>query len=163
MQGDCSASGEGKPQPSPLRSAACTDEVREDVVQTAPDLLQPSALAAVPGSALFKRSTGILSQSCGRFNSLQCGSETHVCAVWCSPIRLSISLSPLRLHVPLGRCSGACSFLNAVRAHRLSGPCSGAWAAQLRGSMRLQWRCCFEVLLSALLVIPAPCCWKEDN
>lgn len=137
MQGDCSASGEGKPQPSRLLSGARADEVCGDAAQTALDLLQPSALAAVPGSPLRKHSTGVLSQSCSRFNSLQRGSEMCVCAVWCSPVRLSICMSPLRICLPSGRWSGARSLLAAVCARRLPGLCCGTRVAQIRGSMRL--------------------------
>lgn len=129
-QGDCSASGEGKPQPSHLLSGARADEVCGDVVQAVPDPLQPSALAAVPRSALCKCSMGILSQSRGSFNSLQCRSEMRVSAVWCSPVRLGNCMSPLRLLLPLGCCSEVCSLLAALRAHRLPGPCSETREAQ---------------------------------
>lgn len=71
MRGDCSASGEGKPQPCHLLSRGCTNKVCGDVVQTPLDLLQPSALAAAPGSALPKRSTGLLSQRRSGVNNLQ--------------------------------------------------------------------------------------------
>ena len=88
--------------------------------------------------------------------------STHVCSLVLS-YKAQYPYSSLETAPSFGMWLGDMQPPHCCACRGLPGRAADPGVTQLRGIMPWQWVCCLQVLLSTLPLIPAPCCWKEDN